>query len=67
MVASYSISVAAGVPIRHNSVPFVTTENNMKLRANGITIEYEPTGPRSAPVVTFSHSLLANLMMWGPH
>ncbi len=38
----------------------------MKLRANGIEIHYELAGPESAPVVSFSHSLLANLAMWDP-
>ncbi|MCZ6772919.1 MAG: alpha/beta hydrolase [Proteobacteria bacterium] len=38
----------------------------MKLLANGIEIHYELAGTESAPVVRFSHSLLANLAMWDP-
>ena len=38
----------------------------MRIRANGIEIHYELTGPESAPVVTLSHSLLANFAMWNP-
>jgi 3-oxoadipate enol-lactonase len=38
----------------------------MKLRANGIEIHYELVGSESAPMVTFSHSLLTNLAMWDP-
>jgi 3-oxoadipate enol-lactonase len=38
----------------------------MKIKANGININYELTGPASAPVVTLSHSLAADLSMWDP-
>ena len=36
----------------------------MKVTANGISINYRFDGPESAPVVTMSHSLAANLHMW---
>jgi 3-oxoadipate enol-lactonase len=36
----------------------------MKLNANGISTEYLVEGPPGAPVVTFSHSLAANLHLW---
>jgi 3-oxoadipate enol-lactonase len=36
----------------------------MKLKANGISTEYLLEGPPGAPVVTFSHSLAANLHLW---
>ena len=36
----------------------------MKLTANGISTEYLLEGPPGAPVVTFSHSLAANLHLW---
>ena len=36
----------------------------MKTTANGITTHYELEGPPSAPVVTLSHSLAANLHLW---
>jgi 3-oxoadipate enol-lactonase len=36
----------------------------MKLSANGIGTEYLLEGPPGAPVVTFSHSLAANLHLW---
>ena len=38
----------------------------MKIKANGINIRYELEGPSSAPVVTLSHSLSADLSMWDP-
>jgi len=38
----------------------------MKITANGININYSLEGPASAPVVTLSHSLAANLSMWDP-
>jgi 3-oxoadipate enol-lactonase len=38
----------------------------MKIKANGINIHYELAGPASAPVVTLSHSLAADLSMWDP-
>lgn len=36
----------------------------MKISANGITMHYEMEGPKSAPVVTLSHSLATDLSMW---
>jgi 3-oxoadipate enol-lactonase len=36
----------------------------MKLSANGLSTEYLLEGPPGAPVVTFSHSLAANLHLW---
>jgi 3-oxoadipate enol-lactonase len=36
----------------------------MKVSANGITTQYLLEGPPNAPVVTFSHSLAANLHLW---
>jgi len=38
----------------------------MKLRANGVEINYTLDGPAGAPVVTLSHSLAADLTMWDP-
>jgi 3-oxoadipate enol-lactonase len=38
----------------------------MKTTANGLSIHYTLEGPTSAPVVTMSHSLAANLTMWDP-
>ena len=38
----------------------------MKIQANGINIHYEIEGPASAPIVTLSHSLAADLSMWDP-
>jgi 3-oxoadipate enol-lactonase len=38
----------------------------MKIKANGINIHYELSGPASAPVVTLSHSLAVDLSMWDP-
>jgi len=38
----------------------------MKIKANGINFHYELAGPASAPVVTLSHSLAADLSMWDP-
>jgi 3-oxoadipate enol-lactonase len=38
----------------------------MKIEANEINIHYELEGPASAPVVTLSHSLAADLSMWDP-
>lgn len=35
-----------------------------KISVNGIDINYRLEGPENAPVVTFSHSLSANLGMW---
>ena len=36
----------------------------MRLRANGIDIEYVLQGPEDAPVVTFSHSLASSMALW---
>ena len=36
----------------------------MKTAANGITTRHELEGPPSAPIVTLSHSLAANLHLW---
>ena len=36
----------------------------MKLRANGIEINYVLEGPEDAPVVTFSHSLGSSIALW---
>ena len=36
----------------------------MRVSANGISINYRFDGPESAPLVTMSHSLAANLDMW---
>ena len=38
----------------------------MKLTANGISVNYTLDGPATAPVVTLSHSLAADLAMWDP-
>jgi 3-oxoadipate enol-lactonase len=38
----------------------------MKLTANGISVNYTLDGPTTAPVVTLSHSLAADLTMWDP-
>ena len=38
----------------------------MKTTANGIAMNYSLEGPASAPVVTLSHSLAADLSMWDP-
>jgi 3-oxoadipate enol-lactonase len=36
------------------------------IECNGVTTRYEISGPHSAPVVIFSHSLGASLEMWRP-
>ncbi len=36
----------------------------MRVNANGISVHYRIDGPESAPLVTMSHSLAANLDMW---
>ena len=36
----------------------------MRTIANSITTQYQLAGPPSAPVVTLSHSLAANLRRW---
>ncbi len=38
----------------------------MKIRVNGIGVNYRLEGPVEAPVVTLSHALAANLSMWNP-
>jgi 3-oxoadipate enol-lactonase len=38
----------------------------MKISANGINVNYALDGPATAPVVTLSHSLAADLTMWDP-
>src|SRR5204862_2776108 len=38
----------------------------MKVRANGLEINYVLEGPAAAPVVTLSHSIAADLTMWDP-
>jgi len=39
---------------------------SMKLRVNGITVNYTLEGPATGPVVTLSNSLASNLSMWEP-
>ncbi len=34
------------------------------VRANGVTLHYELTGPADAPVIVFAHSIGATLAMW---
>jgi 3-oxoadipate enol-lactonase len=38
----------------------------MKVKANGITFNYDIGGPESAPWLIFSNSLATNLHMWDP-
>ena len=38
----------------------------MKIKANGITFNYEIEGPEGAPRLVFSNSLATNLSMWEP-
>ena len=38
----------------------------MKIKANGINMNYELSGKVDAPVVVLSHSLATGLGMWGP-
>jgi 3-oxoadipate enol-lactonase len=38
----------------------------MRIKANGIQIQYELSGKKGAPVVVLSHSLSASLLMWNP-
>jgi 3-oxoadipate enol-lactonase len=38
----------------------------MRIKANGLSLNYELTGKSGAPVVMLSHSLGANLAMWEP-
>ncbi|MGB6730464.1 MAG: hypothetical protein WBE84_04795 [Xanthobacteraceae bacterium] len=36
----------------------------MKIKANGITINYQIDGPDDAPCLVFSNSLATSLAMW---
>jgi 3-oxoadipate enol-lactonase len=38
----------------------------MRIKANGIQINYELSGKKGVPVVVLSHSLSCSLMMWNP-
>ncbi len=38
----------------------------MRIKANGIWMNYELSGKKSAPVVVLSHSLSCSLLMWNP-
>ncbi len=38
----------------------------MRIKANGIQLNYELTGPKDAPVVVLSHSLACSMIMWNP-
>ena len=38
----------------------------MRIKANGIWVNYELSGKKGAPVVVLSHSLSCNLLMWNP-
>ena len=38
----------------------------MRIKANGIWMNYELSGKKGAPVVALSHSLSCNLLMWNP-
>jgi 3-oxoadipate enol-lactonase len=38
----------------------------MRIKANGIQVNYELSGKKGAPVVVLSHSLSSNLLMWNP-
>jgi 3-oxoadipate enol-lactonase len=38
----------------------------MRIKANGITFNYEIEGPQGAPWITFSNSLATNVAMWDP-
>ena len=38
----------------------------MRIKANGITFNYEIEGPAGAPWLVFSNSLATNLSMWDP-
>jgi len=38
----------------------------MRIKANGIRMNYELSGKKGAPVVVLSHSLSCNLLMWNP-
>jgi 3-oxoadipate enol-lactonase len=43
---------------------FIKVEEKMLARINNIDIHYEIEGPEDAPLVTFSHSLAANMDLW---
>ena len=36
----------------------------MKIKANGITINYQVDGPEGAPWIVFSNSLATSIAMW---
>jgi 3-oxoadipate enol-lactonase len=38
----------------------------MRIKANGIQVNYELSGRKEAPVVVLSHSLACSLVMWNP-
>jgi 3-oxoadipate enol-lactonase len=38
----------------------------MRIKANGIRMNYDLSGKKGAPVVVLSHSLSCNLLMWNP-
>jgi len=38
----------------------------MRMKANGIQMNYELSGERGSPVVVLSHSLASSLVMWNP-
>ena len=38
----------------------------MRIKANGIQMNYELSGKKGAPVVVLSHSLSSSLLMWNP-
>ena len=38
----------------------------MRIKANGIQINYELSGKKGAPVVVLSHSVSSSLLMWNP-
>ena len=38
----------------------------MRIRGNGIQVNYELSGKKGAPIVVLSHSLSASLLMWNP-
>ncbi len=38
----------------------------MRIKVNGIFINYESSGREGAPVVVLSHSLGSSLVMWEP-
>jgi hypothetical protein len=42
------------------------SEADMKIKANGISMNARLEGPSAAPVVTPSHSLATDLDMWRP-